>query len=206
MHDSHSVRRRVSVLLVSSVALLWAAPAAAQIPEANPIRIFLFCADESSDETIDVNIPAGEWQVEPMTWSPEGNTYTFSPSQGRNAVEQLARQLERTKERQQLMLIVESREQAEMFLEVVATEVEGTIRGGGIFAGGGSTAPSSVTTSARQPVLLARLTVRNLVYTTDFLGTRVDALRTPAVVAASQIERWVEVNFQTLRQSMAGIP
>ena len=66
--------------------------------------------------------------------------------------------------------------------------------------------PSSVTTSARQEVLLARLTVRNLVYTTDFLGTKVDALRMPPVTAASQIERWMEVNIQALRQAITGIP
>ena len=141
-----------------------------------------------------------------MWWAPEGNTYTYSPSQGRNAVEQLARQLQRTKERQRLMQVVESRYQAEMFLEVVATEVKATIKGGGIFPAGAGGAPSSVTTSAFQDVLLARLTVRNQVYTTDFLGTRLDLLRTPAVTVASQIERWVKVNFQALRQAMAGIP
>ena len=136
MYVRNSVRRWVSVLLVSAVALVWTAPAAAQDPEADPIRIFIFCADESNDETIDVNIPAGEWQLEPGTWGPEGNTYTFSPSLGRNAVEQLARQLRRTKERQRLMEIVETRDQADLFLEIVATEVTASIKGGGIFSGG----------------------------------------------------------------------
>ena len=52
MYNSNGLRRPVAVLLVSSVALLWATPAAAQIPEADPIRVFVFCLDESSDAPI----------------------------------------------------------------------------------------------------------------------------------------------------------
>ncbi|MDP6373383.1 MAG: hypothetical protein QF634_12850 [Vicinamibacterales bacterium] len=190
-------------LLATALVLLGSASAAAQDGETDRIRVFVFCADERpEDAVVDPKLPPGEWQLEPMTWGPEGNSYYFKLNQALYHAEQLARQLGRTDSRRELMEVVETREEADLFLEVVATSVKGMIQGAGIRSGTGQTASSSVTTSAIQDVLIARLTIRNNVFTSDFLGTKVDALRTPAVTAAQQIEEFIKVNFDALRQAV----
>ncbi len=52
----------------------------------------------------------------------------------------------------------------------------------------------------REPVMLLRLTIRNQVYTTDFLGTHLGLVRPPAFTVAQQVERFIEANFQALQQ------
>ena len=64
---------------------------------------------------------------------------------------------------------------------------------------GGQASGSTVTTMAIHDVLLARLTIPNHVYPTDFLGTKVNALRTPAVEVAEQIEQFIKTNADGLR-------
>tara|TARA_B100000678_G_C18159443_1_gene482386 strand:- start:870 stop:1175 length:306 start_codon:yes stop_codon:yes gene_type:complete len=88
--------------------------------------------------------------------------------------------------------------EAMVFLEIVATRVQGEIQGRSIGVGGQASG-SAVTTMAFHDVLIARLTIPNHVYTTDFLGTKVDALRTPAVEVAEQVERFIKSNADGLR-------
>ena len=59
------------------------------------------------------------------------------------------------------------------------------------FHSGGST--------AQQDVLLVRL--ENNTFTSDFLGTKVDGLQTPAFTAAAQSEEFVRMSFDELRQA-----
>ncbi|MDP7295539.1 MAG: hypothetical protein QGG24_09460, partial [Vicinamibacterales bacterium] len=135
-------------LLATALVLLGSTPAAAQDGETDQIRVYVFCADERPDDAIvDPKLPAGEWQLEPMTWGPTGNAYYFKHNQALYHVEQLARQLGRTDSRRELMEVVETREEADLFLEVVATSVQGEIQGAGIRSGTGQTSSSSVTTS-----------------------------------------------------------
>ena len=125
---------------------------------------------------------------------PEGNTYSYDISQAHQQVERLNRQLQRTKSQQTLIELVETGEEAQVVLEIIATQVSGVIQGQSIFGGA-----TSVTTPALQDVIVARLTVSNSTFTTDFLGTKTDGLRTPAFTAAAQIEDFVEDNFDALR-------
>ncbi len=179
-------------LAIVSLVLVGTSFGAGQDPEA--IRIFVFSAEAGSDDAIDdVNLPAREREQEPMWFGPEGNEYHFDLGEARRQVELLNRQLQ-TGSRRDMMELVESQDQAVIFLEVVATEVSGSIQGDGIFGGG-----SSVTTSALQEVLVARMTIRNSAFTSDFLGTKVDGLRTPAFNVAAQIQEFVERNLDTLR-------
>ena len=114
------------------------------------------------------------------------------------------KELQKGNSRKLLMEVVETRDEAAWFFEVVATEVEGEIRGGGIFSGGTNAAPAGVTTPRKQEVTVVRLTIRGQVYATDFLGVGQDLLRPPVTSVSKQIERWVEVNFQVLHQALAG--
>lgn len=198
------LRRQLSILgLAVGLVLIGAASSAAQDGETDRIRIFVFCSETAPDDAlVDAKLPPGEWQLEPMTWGPEGNSYYFDLKQGRYQVEQLNRQLQRTGSRRELMEVVETRDEADLFLEVVATSVKGMIQGPGIHSGTGQASSSSVTTTAIQDVLIARLGIRNNTFTSDFLGTKVDALRTPAVTAAAQVEEFVKANFDALRQAV----
>ncbi len=199
------MRYRFPSLLSLAVGLLLigAVSSAAQNLEADRIRVFVFCAETApEDAVVDAKLPPGEWQLEPMTWGPEGNIYSFRLKQARYQVEQLNRQLQRTGSRRDLMEVVETRDEADLFLEVVATSVKGMIQGAGIYSGTGQASSSAVTTMAIQDVLIARMTIRNNVFTSDFLGTKVDGLRTPAVTAAAQIEEFVKTNFDVLHQAI----
>ncbi len=180
-------------LAIVSLVLVGTAFGAGQDPEAIPI--FVFTAEAGSDDAVeDVNLPAREREQEPMWFGPEGNEYHFDLGEARRQVELLNRQLQQTGSRRDMMELVESQDQAVIFLQVVATEVSGSIQGDGIFGGG-----SSVTTSALQEVLVARMTIRNSAFTSDFLGTKVDGLRTPSFNVAAQIQEFVERNLDTLR-------
>ncbi len=199
------MRHRLPSILGLAVGLILigAASSVAQNLEADRIRVFVFCAETAPEDVIvDANLPPGEWQLEPMTWGPEGNAYFFRIKQARYHVEQLNRQLQRTGSRRDLMEVVETRDEADLFLEVIATSVRGMIQGAGIHSGTGQASSSSVTTMAIQDVLIARMTIRNNVFTSDFLGTKVDALRTPAVTTAAQIEEFVKANFDVLHQAI----
>ena len=190
--------------LAVGLILIGAVSSAAQNLEADRIRVFVFCAETApEDAVVDVKLPPGEWQLEPMTWGPEGNIYSFRLKQARYQVEQLNRQLQRTGSRRDMLEVVETRDEADLFLEVVATSVKGMIQGAGIFPSGtGQASSSTVTTMAIQDVLIARMTIRNNVFTSDFLGTKVDGLRTPAFTAAAQIEEFIKINLDVLHQAI----
>ena len=129
-----------------------------------------------------------------MFWGPEGNTYSYDISQAHQQVERLNRQLQRTKSQRTLIELVETGEEAQVVLEIIATQVSGVIQGQSIFGGA-----TSVTTPALQDVIVARLTVSNSTFTTDFLGTKTDGLRTPAFTPAPRSKNFVEDNFDALR-------
>ena len=196
------MRHRLPSLLSLAVGLILigAASSAAQNLEADRIRVFVFCAEAApEDAVVDPKLPPGDWQLEPMHWGPEGNSYFFRLKQARYQVEQLNRQLQRTGSRRDMIELVETRDEADLFLEVVATSVKGMIQGAAIHSGTGEHSGSTVTTTAIQDVLIARMTIRNNTFTSDFLGTKVDALRTPAFTAAAQIEEFIKVNLDALQ-------
>ena len=195
--------KSLPTLSLAASLVLIGATASAQDQETDQIRVFVFCAESApEDALVDSQLPPGEWQLEPMSWGPEGNSYYYDLKQARYHVEQLNRHLARTASRRDLMEVVETRDEADLFLEVVATSVKGMIQGAAIYSGTGQSSASSVTTSAIQDVLIARLAIRNNTFTSDFLGTKVDALRTPAFTTAAQIEEFVKDNFDALRQAV----
>ena len=48
--------------------------------------------------------------------------------------------------------------------------------------------------------MLVRLTMRNQVFNTDFLGTHLDLVRPPAFTVAKQIRVCIEENYEALLQ------
>ena len=188
----------VFIFLTTSLILGLSAPAAAQDGETDRIRIFVFGSDESNNGPIDLNLPPGEWEFAPLAFAEEGSQYSYSSRQGPNAVEQLAEGLQRTDERRQLMQVVETEPEADIMLEIVATEVRGTIKGDNIFRDGGT--QGTVSSTVREDVILARLVNPNMVFTPDFLGAKDDRLRGPGENAAAMIEEWVSRNLDALQQ------
>ena len=188
----------VFIFLTTSLILGLSAPAAAQDGETDRIRIFVFGSDESNNGPIDLNLPPGEWEFAPLAFAEEGSQYSYSSRQGPNAVEQLAEGLQRKDERRQLMQVVETEPEADIMLEIVATEVRGTIKGDNIFRDGGT--QGTVSSTVREDVILARLVIPNMVFTTDFLGAKDDRLRGPGENAAAMIEEWVNRNYDALQQ------
>ena len=173
----------------------------AESNQSDRVRVFVLVSDDRPEDAIvDPDLPPGQWQLEPMSFGTEGNSYFFDFDRAKYLGEQLSRQLQRTDDRQELMELVETRDQAAVYLEVVATKVEGSIQGGGVFQGdGANAAPSTNTTSVVSDALIVRLTMRFQPQNFDFLGMKVDALRTPEVMVAQEIERFIEVNADALR-------
>ena len=188
----------VFIFLTTSLILGLSAPAAAQDGETDRIRVFVFGSDESNNGPIDLNLPPGEWEFAPLAFAEEGSQYSYSSRQGPNAVEQLAEGLQRTDERRQLMQVVETEPEADIMLEIVATEVRGTIKGDNIFRDGGT--QGTVSSTVREDVILARLVIPKIVFTTDFLGAKDDRLRGPGENAAAMIEEWISRNLDALQQ------
>lgn len=185
---------------VIGLLLLGAMSSAAQDRETDRIRVYVFYTQERPEDSIvDPKLPTDQWQLEPLTFGPQGNAYYFDLQQAEYLGTQLIRQLQRTNSRRELIEMVSTPDEAMLFLEVVATRVKGEIQGAAIHSGTGQAAGSTVTTMAVHDVLIARLTIPNHVYTTDFLGTKIDALRTPAVEVAKQVERFIKTNADELR-------
>ena len=173
----------------------------AESNQSDRVRIFVLVSEERPEDAIvDPDLPPGQWQLEPMSFGTEGNSYFFDLDQAKYLGEQLSRQLQRTDDRKELMELVETRDQAAVYLEIVATKVEGSIQGGGVFQGdGANAAPATNTTSVVSDALIVRLTMRFQPNHFDFLGTKIDALRTPERQVAQDIERFIEVNADALR-------
>jgi len=187
-----------SVTLIGLI-LLNAGFSAAQNRETDRITVYVFLTEERPEDTIvDPELPSDQWQLEPLAFGPQGNAYYFNLQQAEYLGTQLIRQLQRTRSRRELIEIVGTPDEAMLFLEIVATRVKGEIQGRSVGVGGQATG-STVTTMAVHDVLIARLTIPNHVYTTDFLGTKVDALRTPAVEVAEQVEQFIKTNADGLR-------
>ena len=109
--------------------------------QSDRVRVFVLVSEERPEDAIvDPDLPPGQWQLEPMSFGTEGNSYFFDLDQAKYLGEQLSRQLQRTDDRRELMELVETQDQAAVYLEVVATKVEGSIQGGGVFQGDGTNA------------------------------------------------------------------
>ncbi len=107
---------------------------------------------------------------------------------GRRQVEALRRQLERTSNLERLIHVVNAREEADLFLEIVATDY------------------GTPLDRLRRPIVVVRLLDRGQTYTTDFFGQYTDVLRPEAYGAAKQIEAWIEANYDVLQRVIAGPP
>ena len=183
------------------LGLFGTASGGAESNQSDRVRVFVLVSeDRPEDAIVDPNLPPGQWQLEPMSFGTEGNSYFFDLKQAKYLADQLSRQLLRKEDRQDLMELVETQDQAAVYLEVVATKVEGSIQGGGVFQGNGTNAaPATNTTSVVSDALIVRLTMRFQPNHFDFLGTKIDALRTPERQVAQDIERFIEVNADALR-------
>ena len=188
-------------IAVLGLLLLGVTSSAAQNRETDRVRVFVQVSEERpEDAVVDANLPPGQWQLEPMSFGTEGNTYCFDLKQAQYLGQQLSKQLQRTNSRKELIELVETREEAAVYLEIVATKVEGNIQGAGVFGGDGTNAaPSTNTTKMVGDALIVRLTMRGQVFTTDFTGQKLDALRTPEVQVAREGERFLEVNAEGIR-------
>ena len=192
------LRFSVAVIILG---LFGTASGGAESNQSDRVRVFVLVSeDRPEDAIVDPNLPPGQWQLEPMSFGTEGNSYFFDLKQAKYLADPLSRQLQRTDDRQDLMELVETQDQAAVYLEVVATKVEGSIQGGGVFQGNGTNAaPATNTTSVVSDALIVRLTMRFQPNHFDFLGTKIDALRTPERQVAQDIERFIEVNADALR-------
>ena len=189
-----------SVTLIGLI-LLTAGFSAAQNRETDRVTVYVFLTEERpEDAVLNPELPSDQWQLEPLAFGPQGNAYYFDLQQAEYLGTQLIQQLQRTGSRRELIKMVGTPVEAMVLLEIVATRVQGEIQGRSVGVGGQSSG-STVTTMAFHDVLIARLTIPNHVYTTDFLGTKVDALRTPAVVVAEQVERFIKSNADGLREA-----
>ena len=166
---------------VGLLALLWTAPGGAQDAAVDPIRVYVFAAAESIRGEVQVFLPPRH----PVPRDPD--PYYFEAVQARQAVEALRRRLER-KEDAGIVMVVPSRNQADLYLEVVATSH-------------GSSAPSR---PRNDNIMVIRVSILNHRYTTDFIGVRRGVLRPPPVGVAGQLTRWIESNYATLQRLIYG--
>lgn len=169
------------------VAALCVGASGAQDTTRDPIRVFVF-APNAPDEArpVAVRLPVRDYIGER---SPTHlRTYYIDARRALRAADALADQLQLTRRRQHLLVVVDRREKADVFLEVVATEY-------------GSKGQRRV----NPPVVVARLTVRHADHSADFLGESVDTLRPPTHHAAQQVERWIGNNYLTLQQLIYGL-
>ena len=89
---------------------------------------------------------------------------------------------------ERLIHVVNAREEADLFLEIVATDY------------------GTPLDRLRRPIVVVRLLDRGQTYTTNFLGQYTDVLRPEAYGAAKQIEAWIEANYDVLQRVIAGPP
>nr|MCS5704328.1 hypothetical protein [Acidobacteriota bacterium] len=173
MYFRNLLRFAVAAIILS---LFGTASGGAESNQSDRVRVFVLVSeDRPEDAIVDPNLPPGQWQLEPMSFGTEGNSYFFDLKQAKYLADQLSRQLQRTDDRQDLMELVETQDQAAVYLEVVATKVEGSIQGGGVFQGNGTNAaPATNTTSVVSDALIVRLTMRFQPNHFDFLGTKID--------------------------------
>ena len=135
-------------IAVLGLLLLGVTSSAAQNRETDRVRVFVQVSEERpEDAVVDANLPPGQWQLEPMSVGTEGNTYFFDLKQAQYLGQQLSKQLQRTNSRKELIELVETREEAAVYLEIVATKVEGNIQGPASSAG-------TEQTRHRQPIRL----------------------------------------------------
>ncbi|MDP6372222.1 MAG: hypothetical protein QF463_10815 [Vicinamibacterales bacterium] len=171
------------ILAPTALVLLWAAPGRAQVVD--PIRVFVF-AEMESPLRADVEVPVFLPPRHPVPRDPD--RYYFEVDRAPDAVAGLRRRLNR-EEYADSVLVVESRGQADMYLEVVATS------------------RISFLGSWRDPgIAIIRVTIRNHDYTTDFIGERRGVLRSPAFALAGQLTRWIDGNYAMIQRLIYGLP
>ena len=192
-------RQLVFVALLAGLIASAASPTLVRAQDGeNPIRMHVSASEESSgDRAVNVSLPDEAEQgfegSHGTNTDPGWNIpthlreYYYDAKRGSEAVDSLKYELQRTSQARRLMRVMESREQANVFLAVVATEHgEREWR------------------RRNRPVVVVRLSIRNHTYTTDFLGEFTDLVRPAAYEATDQIEQWVEDNYETLRQVFPG--
>ena len=169
-----------------ALALAWAPPGGAQETAVDPIRAWVFAAPESTDgqnDEVVVRLPPRH----PVPRDPD--RYYFKADRGQRAAESLTRRLERP-EYADTVLVVASRDQADMYLKVIATIRLGLM-------------------GLRQRddgITVVRVFIRNHDYTTDFIGERRGAIRPPAFALAGQLTRWITSNYAMLQRLVYGLP
>ncbi len=112
-------------LVIVSLLLLGGTSGFAQGLENDRIGVFVFRSEETPRGTIVVP------KLPPTTGrgllNSSGSTYHYNAEEARLQVEQLVRELERIQSRRDMLEVVERRAQADVFLEVVAAEIEGYV-------------------------------------------------------------------------------
>ena len=172
--------------LVGFFGLLFhSVPATGQQADSVGIRVYVFAADESSDDPVPVDFSTAPAAGPNHGWN---GLFQFDAKRGRDQGEALRHQLERTSNLRRLIHVVNAQEDADLFLEIVATDYS----------------------DPRNPRMQRDLVVVRLsghqTATVDFLGQRTDALRPETYGAAMQIEGWIEANYKVLQEMIAGSP
>ena len=209
--------RSVSASVVMLALLTLSAPALtaqeaplepAPLEVTDPVRVYVYAEDERTDVPVDLKA-AGR-----SSRSTRTRTYGFSREQGRDAVRALRRHLQRGDNRQRLIMVVDSEAQADMFMEVVATEIlhsftaQGAVNRDDRFPASGinERLGSRVGHARRERVIVTQLSVRNNDFTMHLLGQRRGSiLLSPARMVAAAMEEWVETNYPTLLRIIYGL-
>lgn len=171
-----------------------------------PIRVFVFVDDERSD------VPTALTQL--GSGSTRTNSYAFNLNHGRQAVRTLEMQLQKNENRQQLMMVVPSRSQADLFVEIVATNrtytfsAESAVSRGSAFGSSGwlGVSGSRVGHHRQERVIVAEVSVRNNDFSMRLFGRRRNSIvLSPSVILAAMLEEWIEKNHDGLLRVIYGL-
>ena len=172
--------------LVGCVGLFFhSVPATGQQADSEGIRVYVFAADESNDDPVPVDFSTLPAAGPNHGWN---GLFQFDAKRGRDQGEALRHQLERTSNLRRLIHVVNAQEDADLFLEIVATDY------------------STPRLHVQRDLVVVRLSGHHKTATVDFFGQRTDALRPETYGAATQIESWIEANYDVLREMIAGSP
>ena len=198
----------VAVAVVVTPAPALAQPDEAPVEVSDPIRVYVFASAERME------VPA-VWNESGQSYSgTRSRNYRYDAKHAEDAVEELNRQLQRGDRRQELLMVVDREEQADLVMEVVGTEISHrfTARATNQYdrdpaAGQTGRLGSRVNQVRRERAILAELRVRNNDFTMSLLGRRQGSiLLSPAVVLGATMEEWVETNYAGLLRIIYGMP
>lgn len=148
--------------------------------ESDQVRVYVFASEASAQDAVEVKIgrPAPNSSSPDHDWD---GFFRYEPRTGRNQVDAVRRQLERTSTLRQLVRTVDAKEEADVLVEVIATDYD---------APGGR---------LRRSIVVVRASDRSETLAADFLGQRTDAVRPAAFGAAMQVAGWIAANEAALR-------